>query len=64
MKIELAKQYSDDIKKKVDEINQLMKHASMDGLTVSVDFYELTIMDNCVYPTITCNTSIDPTKID
>ena len=64
MKLELAQQYSQMIKQKVEELNVLVGNAALDGVCVELTIFEVTTIGSRYYPTVKPTITVSPTDIE
>lgn len=64
MKLELAQQYSQMIKQKVEELNGLIINAALDGVNIELTIFEVETLGSRYYPTVKPVVTISPTDID
>lgn len=64
MKLELAQQYSQMIKQKVEELNGLIRNAALDGVNVELTIFEVETLASRYYPTVKPTITVSPTDID
>lgn len=64
MKLELAQQYSQMIKQKVEELNGLISNAALDGVNVELTIFEVETLGSRYYPTVKPTITVSPTDID
>lgn len=64
MKLELAQQYSQMIKQKVEELNGLISNAALDGVNVELNIFEVETLGSRYYPTVKPTITVSPTDID
>lgn len=64
MKLELAQQYSQMIKQKVEELNSLISNAALDGVNVELTIFEVETLGSHYYPTVKPTITVSPTDIE
>ncbi len=64
MKLETAKKYSDEIRNKVSELNQIIKSASQERVYVQLEIFEINNFGERYYPTVKAEIKISPTDLD
>ncbi len=64
MDLNLAKEYSEQIKKKTSELNALIASATLDKVYTELEIFEVTTLGHRYYPTVNAKVMINPTDID
>lgn len=64
MKLEVAKKYSEEIRNKVSELNQLFSNAALDGISTEITIFEVNTSGQRYYYTLQAEVKISPTDLD
>lgn len=64
MKLEVAKKYSEEIRNKVSELNQLLSNAALDGISTELTIFQVNTFGQRYYSTIEAEVKISPTDLD